>query len=138
MVLCHTIPQTVKKLKKLTRFKEFNTFINKSQPPEGDTEDRKMVSIREEANNYETPKTLNIADLDSVSVNIDIQTKDFTKEDGEQFSIMVCTVEDKEYRVPKSVLADLKAQLTANPKLENFKVNKAGEGLKTNYTVIPL
>ena len=97
-----------------------------------------MVSIKEEALNYETPKTLNIAELASVPTTIDIQHKEFTKEDGEKFSMMVCAVDDKEYRVPKSVLADLKAQLEANPELKNFKVNKSGEGLKTNYTVIPL
>ena len=46
--------------------------------------------------------------------------------------------EEEEYRVPKSVLKQLKEQLEVNPKLKFFKVNKTGEGMKTSYTVIPL
>jgi hypothetical protein len=47
-------------------------------------------------------------------------------------------VNGEEYRVPDSVLKALKDNLEVNPKLGWFKVKKTGEGLKTNYTVIPL
>jgi len=46
-------------------------------------------------------------------------------------------VDDEEYRVPTSVLKSLKVILEDKPDLKFFKVKKTGEGLKTEYTVIP-
>ncbi|KKK73592.1 hypothetical protein LCGC14_2892300, partial [marine sediment metagenome] len=59
-------------------------------------------------------------------------------EGADAFSYNFMVVAGEEYRVPNSVLKQLKKHLEANPKLEKFKVAKEGEGLKTEYTVIPL
>ena len=47
-------------------------------------------------------------------------------------------IDGEDYRVPVSVLKSLKAILEARPEVKNIKVSKTGEGLKTEYTVIPL
>ena len=98
-----------------------------------------MAKLAEESNAYVPPTTKNIAELNSVSVGVEVQTKESTKKDGEKFTYKYMEVDGKEYRVPGIVLGQLKEQLKANPNLQNFKVSKIGEG-KTNtvYTVIPL
>jgi len=95
-------------------------------------------TIGQSADEYEPTETLNIVDLDKVSVSEEIATKEYTKEDGEEFSIDVIEREGKEYRVPKSVVKQLKEHRKANPKLEFFRVTRSGQGMKTEYTVIPL
>jgi hypothetical protein len=68
-----------------------------------------MAKLKDEAMAYESKLTKNIADLD-----------------GEK------------YRVPNSVLKQLKVLLEDNPDLKKFKVKKSGVGLNTDYTVIPI
>ena len=97
-----------------------------------------MGSINDEAHAYEPPQTKNITDLDTVDTSLQIEEREFTKEDGTTFSFKVVNVAGEEYRVPISVLKSLKAILAEKPALKTFKVTKAGEGLKTEYTVIPL
>lgn len=96
-----------------------------------------MTNLKDEAMDYEPTQTKNIADLDSVPVDIDVKQEDFEHE-GKQVIIKVIEVDGEKYRVPKSVLKSLKAILEENPDLKNFKVKKSGEGLGTVYTVIPL
>jgi hypothetical protein len=47
-------------------------------------------------------------------------------------------VNGEKYRVPQSVLNNLKAVLEDNPMLKTFKVKKTGEGMDTRYILIPL
>jgi len=96
-----------------------------------------MGTIKDEAKAYEPPQTKNISDLDKVPTDIEIEEREFTKEDGTTFKIKVIVVDDEEYRVPTSVLKSLKVILEDKPDLKFFKVKKTGEGLKTEYTVIP-
>ena len=93
-----------------------------------------MASLKDTAINHETKsKVNNIADLQSVSTDLDV------KEDTEaEFPYQYVEVEGLKYRVPGSVLANLKAILEENPELKKFKVKKTGEGMDTRYTVIPL
>ncbi len=101
-----------------------------------------MSTISEAATSYEPPKTKNITDLDNVTTDIEITEETHTKtnEDGaeEEFTISVIEVEGEKYRVPKSVLKNLKAILEEKPNLKTFKVTKSGSGMNTAYTVIPL
>ena len=96
------------------------------------------VNIKDTAQSYEPKETKNIADLQSVDVDSDIITKDYTRDDGTGFSVNVIVIDDEDYRVPTSVIKQLKEHISANKDLKFFKVNKAGTGLKTSYTVIPL
>ena len=97
-----------------------------------------MASLSSEAQNYEPPKTENISDLDSVDTNINVEEKEFTKSDGETFSMKVISVDGKDYRVPVSVLKSLKEILAIKPSLKTFKVQKSDTGMNTSYVVVPL
>ena len=97
-----------------------------------------MATISDEAKAYEPPTTKNIAELDRVPVSLEVEEREYTREDGTTFKIKVVVVNEEEYRVPVSVLKSLKAILEEKPELEFFKVKKTGEGLKTAYTLITL
>ena len=93
-----------------------------------------MAKLIDEAKNYESKaKVENIASLDKVST--DVEVKD---ESEAEYPYKYIEVEGRRYRVPASVLANLKAILEENPELKSFKVKKTGEGMDTHYTVIPL
>ena len=97
-----------------------------------------MATLKETAQAYEPPQVKNIADLEKVPVDLVIEEREFTKEDGSTFKIKVVVLNDEDYRVPTSVIKSLKAILEEKPELKFFKVKKIGEGLKTEYTVITL
>lgn len=97
-----------------------------------------MGNIKEEAQAYEPPQTKNISELEIVSTDAEIVKRDFTKEDGSAFTVSVIIIDGEDYRIPNSVLKSLKVILEDNPDLKNFKVKKSGEGLKTEYTTIPI
>jgi len=94
-----------------------------------------MATIQELATTYESPKTLNIADLEKVPVAANIEEREFTREDGTTFKNLIYTEDEKDYRVPVSVLKQLKALLEKKPKTTHFSVSKQGEGMKTEYMV---
>ncbi len=96
-----------------------------------------MPSIKESARTYEPPQTLNIADLERVSVDIDLKDAIGGKP-GEEFKYKFIVVADKEYRVPGTVIGQLKAILETLPDTKNFNVSKTGEGRATKYQVIPI
>jgi len=107
--------------------------------------DEEQQTIGDQARAYEPPvKTKNIADLDRVSTALKLEDDSFTftdKKDGTEKTVnqKVIVVGDLKYRVPLSVLGDLKVILSDNPELQFFKVKKTGEGKEdTRYTVIPL
>jgi len=102
------------------------------------TEENKMSTIRENAKAYESPKTKNITELKEISTELDIVEKEFQDRNGETFKVSTITVNDQEYRIPNSVLRDLKAILQDKPETTKFKVTKTGEGMQTSYTVITL
>ena len=88
---------------------------------------------------YEAPKTMNICDLDKVSLtDCNVTTKEYNKEDGTSYTIDVITIEDQEYRIPKSVIAQCQTILNEKDDFDLFKVSRSGTGMNTKYTVIPL
>jgi len=96
------------------------------------------MNMKENAAAYEPPKTKNIADLDSVSIDNEIVAETYNEGKENEFTINVIEVEGEKYRVPTSVIAGLKAVFEAKPDLTKFKVSKSGEGMNTKYVVIPL
>lgn len=92
-----------------------------------------MAKLIEEAKAYQPKQVNNISELPSVSVDLNV------KEDKEaEFPYKYVEVEGERYKLPSSVLGSLKAILEENPNLKKFKVKRAGEGMNTKYTVIPL
>lgn len=97
-----------------------------------------MASIKDEAKAYEPRQTKNIAELDKVDVNLNLFEGKGTDADGKDFFYKYIEVEGQEYRVPGKVLGDLKAIMAKKPDLKYFSVTKKGQGLNTQYTVIPM
>lgn len=94
-----------------------------------------MASIIDSAKAYEPKQTLNIADLSEVDVNLDLQDRTGTDNDGKEFSYQVAVIEGKEYRVPAMVLEKLKEALKIRPDIKKIKVNRSGSGLNTRYSI---
>jgi|TARA_R100000093_G_C1927547_1_gene67661 hypothetical protein len=97
-----------------------------------------MVTISQFATAYEHSTMKNIADLDIVKTDLEI--KDETRQDseGKEYNVKFLTIDNVEYRVPPSVLDQLKAVLESKPALKTFQVRKTGEGMATKYQVIPI
>ena len=93
-----------------------------------------MGTIKDEALAYESKaKVKNISTLQSVEINVVV-----FDEPNADYPYKYIEVDGSRYKMPLSVLNDLKAILEENPNLKKFKVKKQGEGMDTNYTVIPL
>jgi len=102
-----------------------------------------MAKLSEAANSYEsTSKTKNIADLDRVSTDLELVNDSFEFEkNGETKTVQqqIIEVDGEKFRVPVTVIQQLKVVLEDNPNLKNFKVKKSGTTKDdTRYQVIPL
>lgn len=98
-----------------------------------------MTSLKDFAKAYVPKQTKNIADLPSCQVDAEIKTDGLgTDNNGEDFSYNYLELNGEQYRVPNSVIGQIKDLQEENPNMKSFKVKKSGEGLKTRYTVIPL
>jgi hypothetical protein len=97
-----------------------------------------MGTLRDNAKAYSPQSTHNVAELEAVSLDTSIELRKGKDKEGKEFSYFVAVVLGEEYRVPATVLKDIKAILEAKPSLKTVKVIKKGEGMKTQYTVIPL
>jgi len=95
-------------------------------------------TLKDTALAYESKSVGNIADLPKVSTDLVVEDREGTNEKGDTFKYQVIIVDEQEYRVPASVLKNLKAILDDNKNLKTFKVKKSGQRMDTQYTVIPL
>lgn len=97
-----------------------------------------MNTIKQIAQDYVPPQTYTIDQLSKVSVDEEVFTATRNDKDGKAFTYEYIKVDDKEYRMPVSVKAQLKTQLEENKTLRYFKAKKEIKGNNTTYTVIPL
>ncbi len=104
-----------------------------------------MAKLNETAQAYEpTATTKNIADLPEVLTDLEVEddTFEFTdKKTGQSKTVnqKVINLNGEKYRVPVSVLQQLKVILEDNPTLKKFKVKRSGSTKDdTRYQVIPL
>ena len=97
-----------------------------------------MTTIKDAAKTYESKAIKNISELEVVRTDTEMEVVKFKEGTSDEFSSNITTIEGEDYRVPDSVLKDLKAILEVKPELKTFMVKKMGEGMKTQYTVIPL
>lgn len=94
-----------------------------------------MTTLKEEAQAYEPKRTLNIADLDRVDISFPIEQRTGTDKEGKEFRYKVMVVNNVEYRVPYTVLDEIKKMLSLKPDITHVKVNQTGSGLNTRYSV---
>jgi hypothetical protein len=95
-------------------------------------------TIKEGAQTYQPKSAKNITELESVDVNLAMAVESGTDMEGETYTYNYIEVNNERYRVPDSVLKDLKAIMLKKPTLQKFTVSKSGEGRQTRYQVIPL
>lgn len=95
-----------------------------------------MASLKEEAKNYVPKKTKNIADLDIVPIDINLEDGKGTDDKGVEFDYKYFEQDKEEYRVPNSVIEQIQTIMKENPKLTHVKVIKKGTGFDTKYTVV--
>jgi hypothetical protein len=96
-----------------------------------------MATLREEAKAYEPKQTLNIADLDKFSVDLELKDGKGTGKDGEEFTYKYATIDGKDYRVAGSIIGGIKAILDKLPSTTHVSVIKQGQGMNTRYQVMP-
>ena len=98
-----------------------------------------MANIKETAMAYQPKKTRNISELEVVNINdLNVEVREGINNDGKEFKYSVVIIKDEEFRIPDSVLGNIKTILSAKPNLKTIKVIKKGQGMSTEYTVIPL
>jgi len=98
-----------------------------------------MRTIKEAAQNYEPKRMKNVADLEVIRTDIRIVENEKRKDQNdEEYSVSYFVLNDEEYRIPVSVLEQLKSILEKKPELKTFSVKKTGEGKGTKYQVITL
>jgi len=96
-------------------------------------------TLREEAKAFISKKTLNISELEVVNLDtLTTEDREGLNEDGKTFNYKVIISNNLEYRVPSSVLSNIKTLLEAKPTLKTVRVIKKGQGMNTTYQVIPL
>ena len=89
-------------------------------------------------------KTKNIADLKEVSTEIDLIEDEFEvpakgNEPAKKVKQKIIMVGGEKYRVPNSVISQLKVILEDSPGCKLFKVKKSGTTMDdTRYQVIPI
>jgi hypothetical protein len=103
------------------------------------------MKLNEFVTSFEPPsKTKNIAELKEVACDINLidDVFEFTDKITKQVKNVkqkVIMVDGVKYRVPSSVIAQLKVILEDNPSCKKFKVKKSGNTMDdTRYLVIPL
>jgi len=118
---------------------EINAHKSTATKQRKSEEVKNMTSIKDAAKNYTPQHTKNIADLPEVNIEL-MQLEDRTGTDskGEEFTYKVIVVEGEEYRVPGSVIGNIKGILEKKPDLKRISVSKTGTGMDTRYTVIPI
>jgi len=105
----------------------------------------KMSKINQYAKDYTSPtKTKNIADLPEVSTDLELEDDEYeftdkTTNQSKSIKQKVINLNGESYRVPTSVIQQLKVILEDNPNLKKFKVRRSGSTKDdTRYQVIPL
>lgn len=95
-----------------------------------------MANIRESAQAFEPKTTKNVADLEKVDLEWDIDDRTGQDSEGKEFAYKVVIKDGEEYRIPASVLNQIKTILEARPTQKYVRVVKKGTGMNTEYTVI--
>ena len=96
-----------------------------------------MATLKEEAQNYVPPQTMNIADLEKIPIGIDMKDGSGKDSKGEEFKYKYAVIDGQQYRIAGSIIGGLKGLLKKMPNLQFIQVIKSGEGMNTRYQVIP-
>jgi len=93
-----------------------------------------MTTLKDEALAYELQRTLNVAELPKIPIDTEIFEKIGEDEDGKSYSFRYITLNGQQYRIPKTVLDQVKTILKLRPEIKFVKVDRTGIGKATRYT----
>jgi len=96
------------------------------------------MDVREMAQAHEPKQTKNVTELESLNLQLPIEEKEYTDKEGKTFTVNEVIIDNEAYRVPISVIGQIKAIVEVKPETTEVKVTKSGEGLNTQYQTIPL
>lgn len=97
-----------------------------------------MASIKQSAKEFIPTTIATVDELASIDINLDMEERSFIDKTGKEFTIQVITVNKTAYRMPLSVIKQVKELLAEKPNMKTFKVKKQGMGMNTSYFVMPL
>ena len=98
-----------------------------------------MGSLKDESKAFEAKGTSTIADLNQIDINLNLfHGEGINSNDGKPFKYKYIEVNGQQYRVPDSVLSQIKEILTMKADCKFVKVKKTGAGMLTKYQVIAL
>ena len=81
-----------------------------------------MATLREAAQAYVPPQTLNIADLDKIPIDMELKDGEGKDKEGQAFKYKYAVIDGKQYRVAGSILGGIKAILQKVPTLQFVQV----------------
>lgn len=98
-----------------------------------------MSKLKDVVKTVEQKTTKNIADLEQFSIqNVDVELKKGVNNDGEEFEYYAATIGEQEYRIPLTVMVQMRTLLEANEDADLVRVIKTGEGMRSKYQVVSL
>jgi len=96
-----------------------------------------MATLRETAQAYIAPSTLNVSEIEKIPIDVEVFQGTGTDKEGEDFTYHYIVIEEKKYRIPGSVIGGIKAIMKKMPQVKYVSVIKEGSGMNTRYQVIP-
>lgn len=93
------------------------------------------ATLKETATDYIPKRTLNVTDLDRVDLSFPVEDRTGTDKDGKKFDYKVIVANSQEFRVPATVLEEIKKILKLKPEAKFVKATSTGSGLNTVYSV---
>jgi len=96
------------------------------------------MDLKEAATKFVAKTISNVAVLDRVPINAEIELKTFKEGTKEEYESYIATIEGNEFYIAMSVMGQIQEFIADMPGLKAVRVKKNGEGLNTRYVVIPL
>jgi hypothetical protein len=96
------------------------------------------MNLKESAQAFTPQQTLNISELKRVPLTIEVNEETHQDNEGKDFTGLYAVIEGQKYRIPYSVLAQIKMVVQEQPNVKFVKVTKTGTGMATKYLVMSL
>lgn len=96
-----------------------------------------MEKLMDVVNKLDSGKLQCLSTLQKVSLDLDVEREQRTDSDGHVFVLYIAEIDRQKYRVPITVMRQIKELKKIIPQLKYFIVKKQGEGIQTQYIVLP-
>lgn len=96
------------------------------------------MDLKQTSQEYIPPQSTNISELEKLPLNCTLEDAEATAKDGKVFKYKYTQIDGVKYRVPGTVIGQIKQILKEYPNINHVTVNKSGTGMDTKYMVIPI